>query len=189
MTSTRQIAANQVNAGRSCGPQTPEGRQRSSMNALRHGGTAALGLLPDEDPEEVSQFCEGLRAAYAPRGPDQEILVGLITNGLGRMQRLSRIESGIMLWQIYEELQERVDQEMASVRPDGQAGDARNKKAQLRRKQAMDVDLAAQAFMRDAAGSDALGKLSRYETAIANRVMGWMRELRELQSGQSDPGQ
>ena len=188
MTTPEQVAANRANAGRSCGPRTPEGKRTASMNALRHGGTAALSLLPDEDPEEAAQFSERLREAYDPRGPEQEILVGFITNGLWRLQRLSRVETGIMISHLYEKLGEQVDQEMESARPDGGAGAAANKRLQLRRKQVTDVDLAAQAFVHDASGPDALGKLSRYETAIANRVTGWMRELHELQSGQVNAG-
>ena len=111
MTSARQTAANRSNAASSSGPRSPEGKQKSSMNALRHGGTAALGVLPDEDPQEAVQLGQRLHDAYAPCGPDQEILVQLICDGLRRLQRLSRVESGILTWHLYEKLQDRVDEE------------------------------------------------------------------------------
>ena len=100
MTSARQTAANRSNAASSSGPRSPEGKQKSSMNALRHGGTAALGVLPDEDPQEAVQLGQRLLEAYAPCGPDQEILVQLICDGLRRLQRLSRVESGILTWHL-----------------------------------------------------------------------------------------
>lgn len=187
MTSAKQRAANRSNAASSSGPRSPEGKQNSSMNALGHGGTAALGVLPDEDPQEAIQFSQRLHEAYAPCGPDQEILVQLIVDGLRRLQRLSRVESGILTWHLYEKLQDRVGQTGEGQRPDGGTESVAYKKSQLRQRQAMDVDLAAQAFLHDAHGPDALGKLSRYETAIANRVMGWMKELRQLQSDQVNP--
>jgi hypothetical protein len=37
-----QIAANQANAQKSTGPTTAEGKQRSSLNALKTGLTGAL---------------------------------------------------------------------------------------------------------------------------------------------------
>ena len=183
MTSPKQIAANKTNSENSTGPRTPEGKKMVSKNALRHGGTAARGLLPDEDGDEYARFCESLHEAYAPCGPDQEILVGFIVDGVWRLRRLSRVEPGILTWHIYQKLEERIDQE--SVRP--HLVSVAEKKAQLRRKQVTEIDLAAQAFLIDASGPDVLSKFSRYEGAIANRVLKWMRELRELQSSQIEP--
>ena len=183
MASPEQLAANRRNARQSRGPQTAEGKQRARMNALRHGGTAALAVLPDEDPLEAAQFREQLRAAFAPCGAHQEALVNLIVDALWRQQRLARVESGILTFHLYEKLKERMEEE-AQPTPGADSGDLAHRKAALRQAQDRDVDLGAMAFLRDAEGSEAMGKLSRYETALANRLNGWMRELRELQSGQ-----
>jgi hypothetical protein len=49
MASPAQIAANQLNSRKSTGPSTPQGRARSSMNALKHGNRSRkLALLRDE---------------------------------------------------------------------------------------------------------------------------------------------
>jgi hypothetical protein len=49
MASPAQIAANQLNSRKSTGPSTPQGRARSSMNALKHGNRSRkLALLCEE---------------------------------------------------------------------------------------------------------------------------------------------
>ena len=54
MTSQSRIAANIQNAKHSCGPKTAAGKRRSSMNALKHGMTARIALMPDESRGGVS---------------------------------------------------------------------------------------------------------------------------------------
>lgn len=49
MPSPAQYAANRLNAEKSRGATSPEGKARSSMNALRHGLTARVVVLPSED--------------------------------------------------------------------------------------------------------------------------------------------
>ena len=49
MTSQSQVASNQRNSLNSTGPKTPEGRLKSSMNALKHGRRSKMqALLRDE---------------------------------------------------------------------------------------------------------------------------------------------
>ena len=106
------------------------------------------------------------------------------------MQRLSSIETGIMTWHLYELLQKRADQEMQEMtgrRSEGDSEPAVSRKMELRRRQATDIDFASQAYLADVEGANALSNLSRNEASMANRVMRWMKELRELQSGQIAP--
>src|SRR4051794_24530315 len=61
------------------GPKTPEGRTRSSMNALRHGLRArAFGLLPEESPTEWVEHMADLRRCYGPVDAAEEKLVAAI---------------------------------------------------------------------------------------------------------------
>ena len=49
MASPAQIAANQLNSRKSTGPRTPQGRAKSSMNALKHGNRSQkLAMLREE---------------------------------------------------------------------------------------------------------------------------------------------
>ena len=56
MSSLKQIAANRRNALHSSGPTTPEGKQCSRCNALRHGLTAETVIRALEDPEDYEAF-------------------------------------------------------------------------------------------------------------------------------------
>jgi hypothetical protein len=49
MISQARIESNRRNAKKSTGPRSEIGKKRSSMNALKHGMTARIALLPDED--------------------------------------------------------------------------------------------------------------------------------------------
>ena len=49
MTSQAKILANRRNAKKSTGPRTKAGKRRAAMNALKHGMTAKLALMQDED--------------------------------------------------------------------------------------------------------------------------------------------
>src|SRR6266478_1801921 len=56
MTSPRQIEANRLNALKSTGPTSANGKHVSRRNALRHGFTAETVLEPLENPEEYRTF-------------------------------------------------------------------------------------------------------------------------------------
>src|SRR5271170_3930352 len=68
MTSAKQIAANRENAKKSTGPKTPETKALTNMNALRHGMTGQVNLMPYEDREAHDKFCNGIVDSLAPEG-------------------------------------------------------------------------------------------------------------------------
>ena len=75
------------------GPNTPEGKARSSMNALKHGLRAKrFSLLPEEDLAEFSSFAADIRAAYRPADAVEAQQVEGIVVAMWREIRADRIE-------------------------------------------------------------------------------------------------
>lgn len=102
MATEKQIAANRLNARRSCGPKTPEGKRRSSLNALQLGGFAKSTLLPSEDKKEFSTFARGVYADWEPVGATECTLVELMISTLWRHRRLQSVEGGLYeMYKVY----------------------------------------------------------------------------------------
>ena len=78
-------------APRKRGPNTPEGKARSSMNALKHGLRArAFGILPEEDKAEWAQHVQDLRQGYGPVDAAEEKLVTAIAVAMWNEIRADR---------------------------------------------------------------------------------------------------
>ena len=78
--SEARLAANRANARKSTGPRTGEGKARSAMNALKHGFTAQVTLLPGESQEGFDQIVADYFDFYQPTNPqERSILEHLVT--------------------------------------------------------------------------------------------------------------
>ena len=95
-TSQAKIAANQANAQKSTGPTSPEGKECSRANALRHGLLAGVVIIRDDPAEDCEGFYEVLKlltAEYQPIGPTQCLLVERIAVCYWRLRRALRFEA------------------------------------------------------------------------------------------------
>jgi hypothetical protein len=73
--SEARILANQANAAKSTGPRTPEGKERSRANALKHGMTGEGIVLPNEDAAEVERRLAAFQDELKPTGEVGRALV------------------------------------------------------------------------------------------------------------------
>jgi hypothetical protein len=94
MASPKQIAANRANAQKSTGPK-PESWEKTKMNALRHGLTGQVNLMPDEDREAHDKFCAAIVESLAPEGALEIQFAQAIAEDNWRMNRGRAIETNI----------------------------------------------------------------------------------------------
>jgi hypothetical protein len=100
-TSVRQIEANRKNALRSTGPTTPEGKQASRRNALKHGLRAKELVIPGlEDPAEYEALLSELCDDWQPEGHTEIHLVEQLAQDEWRLRRARRAELGEIRSQI-----------------------------------------------------------------------------------------
>ena len=93
MSTTAQINANQMNATRSTGPRTPEGKKASSANATRHGLTGKFALLPGEDPEEYAKLLLTYQNEFQPTTGHENFLVTQLAQSRWKMDRTERLQA------------------------------------------------------------------------------------------------
>ena len=197
MTSEKQKASNRRNAQHSTGPKTVKGKASISRNAIKHGLSARVPVLPDEEPQAFQELCEQLREEFQPVGTMETALIDLITRKLWRLGRISHIETGVLTWEYYQML---LDNAQAKIRgyendlfsiPRTQIEDEDAHEEALEQWEDLVVErddivpVSGQAFRQDAGGADALSKLARYETTLENGLYRALSQFRELQENRS----
>jgi len=98
MTSERQYSANRANALMSTGPKTPEGKARSSKNALKHGLTADSVVLEGEDKDAFDELLARLEKYYEVQDIVAHELCKQAAQYMWRMRRAAGFETALMAW-------------------------------------------------------------------------------------------
>ena len=92
--SERRLAANRANAQLSAGPTSPEGKAKSSLNALKTGLTGRTVLLPSEDAEVYETHLLQYLEAFQPVGERETQLVQNLADTQWRLHRIPSLEAG-----------------------------------------------------------------------------------------------
>ena len=158
MATQSQIDANRMNAQKSTGPKTPEGKAKSRRNALQHGLTAKSCMLADEDPDDLLDLTEEIREKFNPQDTDEDFLIERMAKARIRYNRIMPIEASIFNLRLV------VDKAPPPLM------EAQGETCQR-----------AWAYMRDANGGNALSKLSRYETTLLREYDRSRAELEKMQ--------
>jgi hypothetical protein len=96
ITSEKKIAAARANGARSRGPVTPEGKARSSRNALRHGLRSQMVGLPTESSEALHPLLDSYLRRLAPRSRTEQAIVGKLVLAESRHRRALMLEKEIL---------------------------------------------------------------------------------------------
>src|SRR5277367_1336951 len=80
----------------STGPRTQEGKQRSALNALRHGLTGRTVVMPYEDMDQYHIFCRRLLKTLAPETPLEEQYAQTWCDTKWRLNRAHSLEDAMI---------------------------------------------------------------------------------------------
>ena len=90
-----RAAVNKANAQKSTGPRTDAGKQRSKLNALRHGLTGHTIVLPTEDHAAYQRHAQGLFDHFQPTGALEQQLVQTLADTSWRLNRVAALETNL----------------------------------------------------------------------------------------------
>jgi hypothetical protein len=93
MATNKQIEANRLNALKSTGPRTPEGKSVTRRNAFKHGIFAEAHTLIDEDKTAFEALRDDYLDRFHPSGPEEETLVANLINHSWFLARFRRLEA------------------------------------------------------------------------------------------------
>jgi len=99
MATSRQIEANRLNASKSTGPRTPQGKAVSSQNALKSGLDAESQFVAGEDRAEFAQLQHEYITRFQPLTPEERFQVDSLLRNEWTLRRLFRAEA--QLWEYY----------------------------------------------------------------------------------------
>ena len=93
MPTDAQILANRLNAQKSTGPRTIEGKTAISQNAVRHGLSAERDVIASESQADFDLFHNQLLDELSPLSPMESILAERIVTLSWRLKRAGRFQN------------------------------------------------------------------------------------------------
>jgi hypothetical protein len=93
MATAAQIAANRLNAQKSTGPRTAEGKAASRFNALKYGVDAASIVIPGEDTAAYDALAADYHRQFHPQSAVEQFHVDTLVRSDWQKRRLQRVEA------------------------------------------------------------------------------------------------
>jgi len=100
MSSLRQIEANRLNAQKSTGPRSAEGKAASRMNALKSGIDAQSNIIPGENAADLQALADAYYAQCLPSTVHELFFVDILIRNDWQLRRLERVESEMWAYQV-----------------------------------------------------------------------------------------
>jgi hypothetical protein len=163
MRTKHQSETSRQNGAKSHGPVTAEGQAQSSKNALKHGLTAAVVVLPHENQEEFNQLVKHYVHDFRPANQSQQDLVETLAATRWRMNRLVSLETHLFEQETIRNRQT-IEKEFTGMDDDGKLAWTLNKMVNT---------------------SKTPAHLLRYEGQLNRTFDRALKQLKDLQSMQS----
>jgi hypothetical protein len=96
MAKSEQSEINRANAQHSTGPRTEAGKQKSALNALRHGLTGQIVVMPTDDLEAYRRHLDSFTTEYKPEGATEQQLTQSLADTSWRLNRVAALESNVL---------------------------------------------------------------------------------------------
>jgi hypothetical protein len=93
--SASRIQANRANSQLSTGPKTPEGKAKSSVNAVKTALTGRTVLLPTDDVAAYQEHVQRFIDEFKPVGHRESELVQALSDHSWRLNRIATLEMAI----------------------------------------------------------------------------------------------
>jgi hypothetical protein len=97
MSTPNRAEINRENAQHSTGPKTAEGKKQSSLNALRHGLTGQIVVMPTEDLQAYQLHLKSFTDEYHPQGATEANLVQALADASWRLNRVAALETNVLM--------------------------------------------------------------------------------------------
>jgi hypothetical protein len=95
MASAAQFAANRANSQYSAGLTSEAGKQRTRLNAYKHGLTGQIHILTADEQKAFDAHCQGICEALAPVGALEIDIAQSIAENRWRLKRVCAMETAI----------------------------------------------------------------------------------------------
>ena len=115
MATPNRNRANRANAQHSTGPKTAAGKAKSSQNAVKHGLTGQIVVMPDEDQQLYDAHLKSFQTHFAPQNPDESHLVKTLADSSWRMDRVSALEFDVLACGVYRDHMDHNTDELAHL--------------------------------------------------------------------------
>ena len=96
MSSRKSRKTARINGAKAAGCKSPEGLQKSSMNAIRHGLTSETLVLSNESQTQFNDLLQGYLRKFNPRDTVEDDLVTEMVAARWRLQRIWLIQSSTL---------------------------------------------------------------------------------------------
>jgi hypothetical protein len=96
MATPNRIEINRADSQHSTGPKTAAGKHQSSLNALRHGLTGQIVVMPTEDLQAYQTHLKSFADEYRPQGATEAHLVQALADASWRLNRVAALETNLL---------------------------------------------------------------------------------------------